>query len=160
MGLQEDVNAGLAALSGPEAPSQLGLDSSGRCTVPVPMPASLVELEGGVLPVTVEGSGTGRFFTLSSPIAAINGQPSSDFFRALLNRQFHADQVAGGSFAVGGAEDMLVAVYHWMLDSITPEEFVALFKNFISATLDLIDEVDNMARRERLVKPIHKGRPR
>ena len=109
--------------------------------------------------ITVEMSPTARFFTLYSPLAAITGKPGRDFLRELLNRQFHADQVSGSSLAIGGAEDMLVAVYHWMLDSITPQEFVALFKNFVSATFDLIGEVGHLSRRDRKVTALHKGRP-
>ena len=159
MPLKEDVNAALEAMSRPDASSKLTLDDAGRCTVPVPMPPEIAELTGGALMINVEMSGTGRYFTLSSPIATVDLKTGSEFLRALLYRQFYADQVSGASFAIGGREDILVSVYHWALDSVSPDDFAELFKGFISASLDLIDEVGNMARRERRVKPLHKGRP-
>lgn len=160
MSLIDDINAALGTMSRPAPSPKLALDDAGRCAIPVPMPRDIVDLADGVLMVNVEISGTRRFFTLSTPIAAVDQRTSSEFFRALLYRQFYADQVSGASFAIGGSEDVLVAVYHWALDSITTDEFASLFKTFISASLDLIDEVVAMARRERRVKPLHKGRPR
>lgn len=158
MPLKEDVNAALEAMSRPDASSKLKLDDAGRCTIPVPMPPDIADLTDGALMINVEVSGTGRYFTLSSPIATIDQKTGGEFLRALLNRQFYADQVSGASFAIGGREDVLVSVYHWALDSISPDDFTALFKGFITASLDLIDEVGSMARKERRVKPLHKGR--
>ena len=160
MSLREDIIAALDTMSRPDASSKLTLDDAGRCTIPISIPADIAELADGALTINVELSGTGRYFTLSSPIATLDQKTSSGFLRALLYRQFYADQVSGAGFAIGGREDVLVAVYHWALDAIYPDEFTALFKGFISATLDLIDEVGNMARREKRVKPLHGGRRR
>lgn len=160
MSLKADLNVALEAMSNLDASEKLKLDESGRCTVPVLMPASLISLVEGRLMVTVELSGTGHLFTLLTPLAAINGKPSSDFFITLFHRQFFADQVSGASLAIGGTEEVLVAVYHWMLDAITPEEFLSLFKKFVSASFDLIGEVGVLADEERGVTPIHAGRPR
>ena len=159
MPLREDVNGALEAMSTPNAPSKLALDDTGRCAITIPFPGDITQLAEGVLRVAVEISKTGRFFTLSTPIAAVDQNTGSEFFRALLYRQFYADQVSGASFAIGGSEDVLVAVNHWALDSITTDQFAELFKGFVSASLDLIDEVGEMVQRERRVKPIHKGRP-
>ncbi len=159
MSLKEDLNLALEAMSNLDAPQNLELDESGRCTLPVLMPASLISLVDGRLMVTVELSRTGHLFTLSTPLAAFNGQPSSDFFSALFHKQFYADQVSGASLAIGGTEEVLVAVYHWMLDAITPDEFLSLFKNFVSASFDLIGEVGGLAANERRVTPFHGGRP-
>ena len=158
MSLKEDVNGALAAMSAPNAPTKLALDDTGRCAIALPFPGDIVELDEGVLTVTVEVSPTSRFFTLSTPLAAVGRKTGGEFFKALLYRQFYADQVSGASFAVGGDEDVLVAVNHWTLDAITNGQFAELFKLFVSACLDLIDEVGTMAQRERNVKPLHKGR--
>ena len=158
MTLEEDVNAALESMSRLNASSTLALDDAGRCTIPVPMPPEIADLADGALVINVEMSGTGRYFTLSSPLATIDENTGADFLRALLYRQFYADQVSGAGFAIGGREDVLVAVHHWALDKISTDEFSALFKGFISASLDLIDEVNNMARKERRVAPLHRGR--
>ncbi len=161
MALREDLNAALAALNpSPEAP-KVELDESGRAVIPVPMPPTVIKLAEGQLPVEVSLAKTGAFFTLSSPIAVLKGTASRDFYEALLQRQFYADQVSAASFGIAlvGDQDVVLSLYHWMLDSITSEEFTSLFKHFISATFDLIEEVNDMAKRERKVKPIHKGRP-
>ncbi|HEY9652118.1 MAG TPA: hypothetical protein V6C95_15745, partial [Coleofasciculaceae cyanobacterium] len=58
---------------------------------------------------------------------------------------FYAEQVSGVSFAINAENDTLVAVYHWMLESISPQDFSSLFQGFVTATLDLLREISNMA---------------
>ncbi len=159
MALYEDINAGLALVSRSET-SPLTLDKSGWCGVPVPMPPSVIHLKDGQLLVEIQIAATGDFFKLSSPLATCKDTPGAPFLEALLRRQFTSDHVSGASFALAttGDADVLTAVYHWMLDGITPEQFKSLFKRFVAATFDLIDEVNEMVRREAKVKPIHKGR--
>lgn len=161
MSLRDDVNAGLAAVSRASAPQPLVLDDAGWCGIPVPMPPSVIELADGQIMLEVQISKTQDFFTFSSPLAVVKSTPSARFSEALLRRQFYADHVSGAGFALAvvGDEDLLVSVYHWMLDSITPEQFRALFKKFIGAVFDHVEEINTMARREFKVKPIHKGRP-
>ena len=159
MTLYEDVNAGLSMVSRSKS-SPLVLDASGWCGVPVPMPSSVIRLHDGQMLVEVQISATGDFFKLTSPLAACKSTPSAEFLEALLRRQFTSDHVSAASFAlaVTGDTDVLVATYHWMLDTITPEQFKSLFKKFVSAVFDLIDEINDMAQHESKVKPIHAGR--
>jgi hypothetical protein len=144
MSLKEDINAGLVAISSPNKPPELVLDNSGCCTILVPLPASVVSLVDGQLIVQVKLSRTGRFFTLLSPIGAIQEKLNREFFKALFYRQFYADQVSGVSIAINAENDTLVAVYHWMLESISPQDFSSLFQGFVTATLDLLGEISNM----------------
>lgn len=159
MSLHENINAGLALVSGSGA-SPLTLDKTGWCGVPVPMPSSVIQLQNGQLLVEVQVAATGDFFKLASPLAVCKDTPGAPFLEALLRRQATSDHVSGASFAlaVTGDADVLTAVYHWMLDTITPEQFKSLFKRFVAATFDLIDEINDMAQHESKVKPIHKGR--
>ncbi|MBD1890547.1 type III secretion system chaperone [Coleofasciculus sp. FACHB-SPT9] len=155
--LKDDVNAGLAAISKPDTSPKLILDESGSCKVPLPFPPSIVKLSGGQLQVEIRMAKTGEFFTLLSPLAAVHGQLSREFLDALLHRQFYAEQVSSLSFAIAvvGDRDLLVAVHHWMLDAIAPEEFKGLFQKFISAVLSAIPEINNMASSEISLAPIH-----
>lgn len=144
MPLKEDINAGLAAISSPNKPQELVLDDSGCCKIIVPLPPSVVSLVDGQLVVQVKLSQTGRFFTFLSPIRGIDEKLSREFFKTLFYRQFYAEQVSGVSFAINGEDDTLVAVYHWMLESISPDDFSSLFQGFVTATLDLLREISNM----------------
>lgn len=144
MSLKEDINAGLAVISSPNNSQKLVLAHSGCCTIIVPLPASVVRLVDGQLIVKVKISQTGRFFTLLSPIGVIQEKLSREFLEALFYRQFYAEQVSGASFAINGEDDTLVAVYHWMLESISPDDFSSLFQEFVTATLDLLREISNM----------------
>ncbi|MBN2005978.1 MAG: type III secretion system chaperone [Anaerolineae bacterium] len=159
MSLHEDINAGLALVSRSGA-SPLTLDASGWIGVPVPMPPAVIQLQNGQLVVEVQVAATGDFFKLTTPLAVCKSTPGAPFLEALLQRQFTSDHVSGASFALAatGDADVLVAVYHWMLDTITPEQFKSLFKRFVAAAFDLIDEVNAMVQREPKVKPIHLGR--
>ncbi len=161
MSLFQDVNAGLAAVSNPAADEPLKLDSSNWCGITIPMPPSVIRLADGQLLVEVTMPRTLDSFTFSSALAILKDTPHQKFLEALLMRQFYAEQTSGANFAIAvtGDENVLVAVYHWTLDSITPEQFKALFKQFVSAVFDQIEEIKEMARQESKVKPIHKGRP-
>lgn len=158
MSLRKDINAGLKAISSPNATTALVLDKSGGCMVSVPIPLTVADLVDSNLMIKVQLSRTERLFSLLSPLATLNGTPSQAFLETLFNRQFYADQVSGATLAINAEQETLIAVYHWMLDSITPAEFVSLFQKFALAVLDLIEEVGLMSKRERQVKPIHKGR--
>lgn len=144
MPLKEDINAGLAAISSPNKSQNLVLDDSGCCEIIIPLPASVVSLVDSQLIVQVKLSQTGRFFTLLSPIGVIQKKLTREFFEALFYRQFYAEQVSGASFAINAENDTLVAVYHWMLESILPDDFSSLFQGFVTATLDLLREISNM----------------
>lgn len=160
MSLQEDINKGLIAIS--RSPDKaLKLDNEGRVVIPVPMPANLIKLEGGVLNVEVVISDTESFFTMATPLAFLSKTPSAGFLEALFYRQAYADQVSAASFAISthGERDTLMGVYHWMLESITAEQFSELFQSFVAASFDLIDEVKESSKKDRAVRPIHKGRP-
>lgn len=161
MSLHEDVNAGLQAISRPGAEQPLTLDAEGWCGIPVPMLPEVIVLAEGQMLVEVRISPTGKYFSLFSALAVLRDTPRAKFLETLLRLQHNADHVSGISFgiAVTGDQDVLTSVYHWPLDSITPEQFRALFKQFVAAVFDHIGEIKSMAPREPRVKPIHPGRP-
>lgn len=156
MALREDLSRALAGMSRAEGP-QLALDDNGWGQITVPMPPEMAKLSNGQLIVEVVLSKTAKYFTLLTPLAVFKAQPEADFLEALLYRQFYADQVNGVSFGVsaGGNNDRLVALCHWPLPAISPEQFAGLFQNFVMAALDLIKEVNDMARREPAIVPVH-----
>lgn len=149
MPLRDDLNRALAELTrSRETP--LSLDEQGWCQIALPMPPGVTGLSGQQLIVEVVLSKTANYFTLLTPLGVLDGKPTADFFQALLYRQFSADQVeaAGFALAAGGERDRLVALYHWPLSAITPDQFSGLFKNFVKAALALIREARDMAQRE------------
>lgn len=156
MTLQTDINAGLTAISDPNASPKLILDKSGSCFVTVPIPDSVAKLTDNQLIIKIQISRTKRYFSLTTMIAKLNGTPNNKFLEALFHRQFYADQVSGVSLAINAEQNTLVSIYHWMIDSISPTQFSTLFQNFSLATLDIIKEVGIMAKKERQVMPFHK----
>lgn len=153
MALKDDLNAALAALNGKTQP----LDENGWSQVIVPVPAALAKLTNEQLIIEVVLARTGKYFTLLTPLAVLKERPAAAFLEALLYRQFSADQVkaAGFGLSAGGDHDRLVALSHWPLAEITPPQFSRLFQNFVAASLGLIKEVNDMARREPALVLIH-----
>ncbi len=155
MTLKDDLNQALAVMTrSRETP--LSLDENGWSQLILPMPGR-DNLSNQQLIVEVVLSKTAKYFTLLTPLAVLNNQPGAEFLQALLYRQFSADQVDGAAFGLGagGERDRLVALCHWALPAITPDQFSALFQNFVKAALALIDEVKDMARREPALVLVH-----
>jgi hypothetical protein len=149
MTLKDDLNRALGELTrARETP--VSLDEQGWTQLVLPVPPGITKLSSQQLIIEVVLSKTGNYFTLLTPLAVLDGRPSAEFFQALLYRQFSADQVEGAGFGLsaGGERDRLVALCHWPLPAITPDQFSALFRNFVKAALALVREVKEMARRE------------
>lgn len=149
MTLKDDVNKALAELTrSRETP--LTLNEQGWGQIVLPMPPGVTGQSNQQLTIEVVLSKTGNYFTLLTALAVLNGKPNVDFFQALLYRQFSASQVERVSFGLSaaGERDRLVALCHWPLSAITPDQFSALFQNFVKAAMTLIREVKDMARRE------------
>lgn len=155
MPLRDDVLAGLAAIDAPDAASPLVLDDKGRCVVTVPIPEQVAALGDGRLLVEVRMSRTGRAFSLRSALAKLRETPDSALLEALLQRHYHPDPVSGLAFALSAEDDAVVAVYHWILDAITPAQFSSLFAKFSTGTLTLVREIAAMARRDSSLEPVH-----
>ncbi len=161
MDLRAVVEAGLEQLSKSQAPEPFVLDARGVCVVPVPLPPSVVKLQDQRLLVRVEVADSGAAVSFSTPLAVMKGAAGKEFYRALFYRQRHAGQVSGLSLALqpeDGRQELLLGIYHWLPTSPTPEAFVALFKRFTTGVFVLIEELKEMARRERAVQPLHQGR--
>jgi hypothetical protein len=157
MALKEELNQALAAMSRTNKKQLLALDENGWGQIIVPMPPDLAKLSNGQLIIEVVLSKSAKYFTLLTPLAVLKKQPGAAFLEALLYRQFYAEQVNGAGFGIssGGNHDRLVALCHWPLPTVTPEQFAALFQNFVTASLSLIREVNDMAPREPAIAPVH-----
>lgn len=158
MTLKDDLNQALAVMTrSRETP--LSLDEKGWSQLILPMPPGKANLSNQQLIVEVVLSKTGNYFTLLTPLAVLVNRPGVEFLEALLYRQFSADQVDGICFglAAGGERDRLVALCHWVLPAVTPDQFSGLFQNFVKAALALISEVKDMARREPALVLVHPG---
>lgn len=155
MSLRDDVIAGLAAIDAPGARTPLALDDKGRCVVTVPIPKQVAALEDGTLLVEVRMARTGRAFSLRTALAKLREAPDAALLESLLQRGYHPDQVSGIGFALGAEDDSVVAVYHWILDGITPAQFSSLFAKFSTGALTLVREIASMARRDSSLEPVH-----
>lgn len=158
MTLKDDLNQALAAMTRTRE-TPLSLDEKGWSQFILPMPPGGDSLSNQRLIIEVVLSKTANYFTLLTPLAVFDSKPTAEFLEALLYRQFSADQVEGISFGLGagGERDRLVALCHWALPAITPDQFSGLFQNFVKAALDLIGEVKDMARREPALVLVHPG---
>src|SRR5436305_359483 len=132
MTLKDDLNLALAAMTRSRE-NPLSLDEKGWTQFILPMPPGMDNLSNQRLIIEVVISKTANYFTLLTPLAVLDNRPTAKFLEALLYRQFSPDQVDGISFGLGagGERDRLVALYHWALPAITPEQFSALFQNFV-----------------------------
>ncbi|ACY19096.1 type III secretion system chaperone [Haliangium ochraceum] len=155
MSLRDDVDAGLAAIDAPGASKRLALNERGTCEVTVPIPKQAATLTDERLMVYVRMSRTGRRFSLRTPLAKMRETPDSELLENLLQRVYYPDQLSGLSVAMSPEDDALVAYYHWILDSITPEQFKALFTKFATGSLIVVREVAGMARQQPAIEPVH-----
>lgn len=150
------LDAALASISNNvEHPHQL--DDAGRCAIQVPLPAGLVDgLD--VVDVTVRLSGSnmaGATVSLIAPLASLTeDQLSAEFATSLLRRQFFAIQTDGASFAISDREDVLVAIYHWLPEEITSEEFAHVFGRFVGAAVLLHGEAVTAAAQGAPILPL------
>lgn len=160
MALREDLEAGLEALAKKVKFSVPAPDASGRARLEIPIPPMLAAVRDGKLTVDIRMASGGESFTLSTPIATTFGAVRAPFLDALLRRQQNGDSSAGLSYALEAANqyDALLAVYHWILPSITPEQFNALYQRFLMAALRVIADVDGMIDKTPDVERVHPKR--
>lgn len=155
MSLRDDVEAALASMASAGSATRLALDAAGTCRITMPMPASVVTLTEGRLVVDVRLSPTGRFVSLSSPLAGVSSRVGAETWAALLRRHHVADQVGGAGFALDDEHGLLEAVTHWPLPAISEAEWGAWFEAFVSAVFQLIDETRTVGRQDPAVQPVH-----
>lgn len=160
MALREDLTAGLERLSNKVKFSVPALDASGRARLEIPIPAGLAILRDGRLTIDIRIASGGESFTLSTAVATTLGVVRAPFLDALLRRQQHGDSSAGLSYALEAANqyDALLAVYHWIIPSITPEQFNALYQRFLMAALRVIADIDGMIDKTPNVERVHPKR--
>ena len=89
---------------------------------------------------------SGDAFTLLAPLAELGEPYNVDLFAALLRHPADADQTGGASYAVVTEEtgEVLVAVHHWVLPSISTEDFKALLRAFASAVRGMRDDLQDI----------------
>ncbi|CAN1208790.1 type III secretion system chaperone [Tumidithrix helvetica PCC 7403] len=146
MSLKNDLDIALTELSESSNLPKILLSESGWCRLSIPIPASIMDSKDGELSLEIQLSPTGSFFSLSTPIAIIPASPDPAFLEALFHRQLYANQVCGASFALvpQNENNILVVIYHWVLDSITAKQFKQLYQRFLVAVFTLSQEVSSM----------------
>lgn len=152
MSLKDDVNAGLKAIS---INNPFTLNGSGECLVYVPIPASIAHLTQAKLAVKVQMSRSGKMFSLYTPLANIKQTLNNAFLETLLQQQYYADRTSGLGFTLHTEGNTLMATYHWILEHISAEDFVALFTQFTVSSLNILREVTVMAHKESALVLIH-----
>lgn len=155
MSLREDVDAALASMASAGSSTRLSLDGAGTCRITMPMPASVVTLTDNRLVVDVRLSPTGRFVSLSSPLAGASEQVRAETWAALLRRQHVADQVGGAGLGLDDEHGLVEAVDHWPLPTISEAEWARWFDAFVAAVFQLIDEVRAVGRQDPALQPVH-----
>lgn len=156
MPLKEDLYAALKAL--PRHYSiQNELEQNDRVLLLLPYPNAPHPLHKDELSIQIRLASSGRFFTLYSPLAIFSAQPETNILEHLLRRAFYADQTGGAGLAIMQVNDTesVTAVYHWLLDSISPEVFQNLLDHFIAATFTLMNEIDAIANRSDAIQAVN-----
>jgi len=125
--LRDDLDAAVRSVAGPANP---GLDSEGNWVTAIPLGEPAARL-----PVQARMATSGDAFTLLAPLADLGEPHDVEVFATLLRHPADADQTGGASYAVVTEEtgEVLVAIHHWVLPSISTEDFKALLLAFASA---------------------------
>lgn len=157
MSLKESLNAALTAFGNEQNNQTKTLDEDNWASLTFAIPPQVIALTNAQLRIDVALAESGNFFTLLTPLAALTSKPKLDFYEILLSRQSFADQTKGLSYALEPRNQavVLLGVYHWTLDSITPEQFRSLVKNFTTGAFELIRQVAEIAKNEPNLKTVH-----
>jgi hypothetical protein len=139
--LREDLDTAVRSVAGP---ANQGLDVQGCWTTAVPL-----DEPGALLPVQARMATSGSAFTLLAPLAELEEPYDVDLFATLLRHCAHPDQTGGAGYAVLTEEsgELLVALEHWVLPSISKEQFRALLLGFASAVRGMRGDVRDMIER-------------
>jgi hypothetical protein len=161
MALKDDLNTALMEL-GQQARFEVPtLDDTGASRLVIQVPPDLHALRDGELLIDIRLSTQGDRFSLYTPVAAFTSAPQQDVLEALLRRQFVGGQSSGLSYAIRTVEedyDALVVIAHWILGSITPEQFRQFYQRFMAATFLIIDDIYNIAQTIPYIEAFHPGR--
>jgi hypothetical protein len=160
MALRDNLNTALAEFRQKVKFPVEQLNEQGLCRLIVPIPAALIQLHDNQLMIDLRMAQNGGSFAMYSPVAGIQNLPKAVFWESLLRRKFQDVAQAGISIAIAdiGEQDVIVGMYHWLTDSITPAQFAKLYPNYLAATFDLIDEVNQMIVQTPGMRLLHKGR--
>src|SRR5688500_3582901 len=126
MPLKDDLNTALMELGQHVQFEVPLLDDKGATRLIIPIPAMLRPLRDDELLIDVQLSTQVDRFALFTLVAAFTGPPQQDVLEALLRRQFIGGQSSGLSYALRLFDedyDALVVIAHWILGSITPQQF-------------------------------------
>ena len=161
MTLKEDVNAALHELGQHvkfEVPS---LDDKGASRLVIQVPPALHALRDGELMIDIQLSSMGDRFSLLTPIAAFTNPPNRDVLEALLRRQFAGGQSSGLSYAIRTVDDQyytLFAIAHWILGSITPQQFQQFYQRFMAAAFMVLDDIAEIGQLTPDIEAFHPGK--
>lgn len=136
MSLRDDLDQAVRAAGGPRNAGLLG-DGTWGTVVPV----------GGdrLLPVQARLARSGHRLSLVAALAHLH-TPDPEVLAALLGRHVEADRTDGVAYGLVSEEDgdLVVGVLHWVLASITPEQFRDLLRTFTRAVADLRADLEDM----------------
>lgn len=156
MPIKDDLYSALKAL--PRRYSiQNELEKNGWALILMPYPTAPHNLHKDELSIQIRVASSGRFFTLYSPLAIFTAPTENNVLEHLLQRNFYADQTGGATLAITQINDIdtLMAVYHWLFDTISPEMFQSMLDNFIKACFTLMTEIDSIAAKSKAIQPVN-----
>lgn len=132
--LREHLDAAVRSAGGR---ANQGLDHDGTWSTVLPVGSDVL------VPTTVRLALSGRYFTLVAPLAALDGPADAELLLSLLSRHADADRSDGAAYAIVSADsgDIVVATYHWLLPSISPDEFATVLQVFARAVRGLHEDL-------------------
>lgn len=142
MTLIDDLAIAVRTAGGP-ANQDLASDGTWETVVPVAGTSMLPVL---MLPVLMRPATSGRYFTLTAPLAILDGPDVSEVAMALLRRHLDPDRTDGAAYAVVSEEmgDLIVAIHHWVLPSISVAAFSELLVTFARAVRGMWSDLEEM----------------
>lgn len=147
MTLISDIQAGIAALQPHHFDITERLADGGFAVILIPFPKAPVKLPNDELSIQIRLAAGGRFFTMFTALALVDGPIEASVYQHLLRRNYFADQVGAASYALMSMdeEDGLVAAIHWPFNHIEPAPFTGLFQNLIEAKFMMLKELLGMS---------------
>ena len=138
MTLQDDLDLAVRGVAGPKTQ---GLDPDGRWTTAIP-----VDDTGLLLPAQARMALSGRSFTLLTVLAELDEEHDAELFASLLRHAADPDRTSGANYAIVTEEldEVLLAVHHWVLPTITADQFATLLRVFVTAVRGMRADLEDM----------------
>ena len=129
------------------------LSEDGGTVIEVPLPADPGD-QPAVVRIALKLDLDNEAFVLAMPIGALAGNAKPNTFRALFEETFWMDRTRGTCVVLNPETSILLAVQHWVLPTITREQFETLLEQFFLGGTRLMEVAHTLSTIDKAIRPV------